>query len=382
MKSIFNSSKIQVGTLLAILLLIVVIDSSAFAQDTSTAAPIIKNPNSEQVEVVQTRKTVKKPAAKAQSKVQAKQKKKSVVTAKKPVVAAKKRAEAVKPAVTTKKAAADSADPFITSPKVSTNTASSPTGTATTTSAVVEQTKPWSILVGADQYIGFYQDAGQITQITLSPSYKINDRNTVAIVQQVDKFYEIPQINGQEFVFSDMSLRHFYLLSPDIYGASLKWRTSVTLPISTLSRESGNITRVGGMAIASKKFFDFLTLTYRPFVSYSFNKFTTTVGGNPLRKASVGNYFDTQIDITEKLNLAASLMGAYGFYEKTEYDNNPRRTNGEYSIDTSVNYELVKSLGAHVGYSYSNTMIHEGRYEMNVFDYQKSRWSLGLEYTF
>ena len=188
-------------------------------------------------------------------------------------------------------------------------------GASSAMQAVTEkQEKPWSMLIGADQYFGFYSDTGQYTELTLNPSYKLNDRNTFTIVQAIDKYYEIPSVGGKEVDFSDTSLRHIYLLNNDLYGWNLKWRTSATLPLSSVSRESGNITRAAGMVIASRKFFDIFTFTYRPYLSYSFNQYTTTVGGMPLRRASLGHYVEGQIDFTDKLNLFSMFFFSYTIY--------------------------------------------------------------------
>ena len=69
-------------------------------------------------------------------------------------------------------------------------------------------------------------------------------------------------------------------------------------------------------------------------------------------------------------------------YEKTAYDANPRRIHGDYLFETYLSYQILQSLGAHVGYSYSDSMIKEGMYEISLYDYAKSRWLLGVEYTF
>lgn len=274
--------------------------------------------------------------------------------------------------------ASKSNDPFLAQA-----TATPAAGTTATSTAVVkEDKKPWSVVVGADQYFGFYENTGQYTSFTLNPSYKIDDRNTVLIVQGIDKYYEVPQIGGEEFSFSDMSLRHVYLLNPDVYGWSLKWRTSATLPISTLSRDQGNITKLGGMAIASRKFFDIFTFTYRPFISYAVNQYTTSVGGKPLKLGSVGNYVEGQIDFTDKFNLFNRFMAQYNAYERTAYDSKPRQLEGDYLFESYLGYDVLKNMSAHVGYSYSDSMIKQGRYEMNIYDVEKSRWLMGVEFNF
>ena len=278
-----------------------------------------------------------------------------------------------------KKPISNSNDPFLAQ---ATATPTATTATSTTAATVDEKSKPWSVVVGADQYLGFYENTGQYTSFTLSPSYKINDRNTVLIVQGIDKYYEVPQINGEEVSFSDMSLRHIYTLFPDINGFSLKWRTSATLPLSTVSRDQDNITKLGGMFIASRKFFDVFTLTYKPFISYSVNQFSTTVGGKPLKRGALGNYIEGQIDFTDKLNLFNRFMAQYNSYERVAGDNKPRQPEGDYLFESFLGYQVVKNLEAHVGYSYSDSMIKQGRYEMNIYDTEKSRWLMGVEFNF
>lgn len=232
----------------------------------------------------------------------------------------------------------------------------------------------------AAQTLATRSDARPTTDLTLDAFYTIADGHRIRLIQGLTKHYEIPTIGGNEIEAADTSLSYYYRLAADLQGFSVTLRPIVTLPLSVKSREDGVVTRPMFQIQATRKFLDgALVVSYRPHVQFHWNRFTSSQGGTPLRRWSLGHALVAAMRPLSRVVLVASGTGSYHFLESIAVDSGSGQ--GSYEFDLSAGYEITPAVVGRFGMLQSDSFLKAGRLDVSVYDPARTRFYASLEVT-
>ena len=207
----------------------------------------------------------------------------------------------------------------------------------------------------------------------------LNAKNTFQIVQTVDKLYYVdPQISQVQL--EDTRIYHYYTFTDNFYGSKISLRSGISLPTSTVSQDQGLGLGLSVRPSISKDFLHgTLHLAYSPVFRYNFNTYTTSPDGYPLAQMSVSNSLFVGYDLPYKFNVSLMAAGGVDFRQQSLYQTIPNDTSGSYSFSAYLSYQLTKNISPRVGVDQSAGYIQDGRYEVDVYDPQNTRFIVALD---
>lgn len=226
-------------------------------------------------------------------------------------------------------------------------------------------------------------DQRTTTDILLRTEYNINKKHRIRLQQPLTKRYEKRDFE-YEFAVADTTLAHFYRITPKPLGVSLQWRSDLRVPISSDSIRDNLVTRLTGSLIALRPFAGGKLLGIAvPFVRYHWWQFKSSVSGRRLPWYTLGLSSSLIYMITSKLSLTGSASYNFTGQINNPFDQDPRQlNNGTYRFDLDVTYQFTKNWSASVGYTQGANYIQDGRYEVNFFDSEVSRFYLGAAFLY
>ncbi|MCB0404062.1 MAG: hypothetical protein KDD51_04700 [Bdellovibrionales bacterium] len=238
--------------------------------------------------------------------------------------------------------------------------------------------KALQLTLTGEQYVGAQTDSATRTELYADLIYKVDEQHTLRALQGVSKLYEVSVVGESEVQLGDLFLYHYWKPGWIWEGIELSARSSVSLPVSEVSRRHGVVTRPAVRLEVSRRFLnDHLLVSYRPFVRYSWNRFTSTPDGAPLPLWTVGHGLYLEADLLRNVKVVGSYSAGMHTYEQVA--TGPQSVGGDYEIDVSLAYQLDKAVGLRVGVNQADDFFKEGRFETNLYDPQTTRYYLGVD---
>lgn len=249
------------------------------------------------------------------------------------------------------------------------------------TKTTEEPTKPWTIVLAAEHYTGFRPDNRPYTQFIFDGRYKLGKKHRLRLIQYASQKYSVASVGEEQFGLEDSLIYYYYTLKENFYGFKITPRVGFTLPLSKMFRQGNQITRPSvAMGISRKFFDDKLSLLYLPYVYFYWNRYTSTVGGSPLDRWSLGNAIRADYNITDKFTVTVVGTAAYSWKEPSRpVPNAQRRGNGSYVLDAALGYGFYKDFTVTLGYAYGDSYYKNGSAHFHLFDEAKSQFYVGLE---
>lgn len=209
--------------------------------------------------------------------------------------------------------------------------------------------------------------------LVFAPSYKINDRLTVAGKVALTK-----QLYGaQDTLVSDAEL------ALAIKGLKIndRWSTSHSIagviPTSEKSQEvnklKGAIALNNGIAFSK----NILTVKYILGLSRSVHEYEQNINGEFMNEYGIKNTLDVKIQATDKLT--ASLVAVYR--TAITYVNTPRYA---FELHSDLGYDFTPQLSASVGLSNDGNALAANGIDSNISLYNEdtSYWRAGISYVY
>lgn len=257
------------------------------------------------------------------------------------------------------------------------------TSSPQTLQASVKKKPRLSNLVAVDQYLSLREDQKAFTQLYWDALFKINDTSSLRLFQGATVNYEVASYGENDIDLSDTYFYYYHMLSKDFYSLAVKLRGSFTLSLSEKSRNDDVLSRPSLRLEITRKFFDDkLSLSYRPFIQYHLNRYSTTVGGTPLKQWSLGHALVSSYSVLPSLKLNLSLFGVYHFIYSAPFSGNSGPPKGSYEFDLSLAYEWDSFLTTRVGFYQADSFIKDGRYELYLYDPAGTRTYIGVDVSF
>lgn len=248
-------------------------------------------------------------------------------------------------------------------------------------SALGAEERPWHAYLINEHQMPLSEDGLAVTQFYVGGSYQgiFTKDDKIEVRQPAHKLYEVGP--GQsEFQADDMAVRYYYPLAKPSHKLEITLRPSFTIPLSTLSQDQGNVTRLGIMIQFSQKVFgDSFILRWWPAFRYHLNNFVSTESGTPNPQFTISNYLEADFRLSDPLHFFVTGLFDYKLMETSQRvsDTDPAEPN--YEFDTYLQYQFNPFLSSRIGFNQADDMILDGRYEVNVYDPQKSKLYLALD---
>jgi hypothetical protein len=250
---------------------------------------------------------------------------------------------------------------------------------AETPVAEKKEERAYKLGMSLGHFFSYRTDISPVTSITANAAYKINDRDNLALVWNLNKFYNIA-VTEDEVALDDPTFAYSHVLHPDFWG--LKWgmKLGATIPVSKVSQRNGITSRPSiGLGI-SRQFFDKkLTLAYNLGFQYTILQYTTTIDGMPLNQSSLSNVFAAKYDVSDAWSLNLSILWAQNFLAASPNQTGEVYNNGKYGFDGNISYKVATYMNARVGMSQNDQFMKNGRYEINVYDPMTVRYYLAVD---
>ncbi|MEZ4752574.1 MAG: hypothetical protein R3B54_18650 [Bdellovibrionota bacterium] len=238
--------------------------------------------------------------------------------------------------------------------------------------------KALQLTLTGEQYVGVQSDSATRTELYADFIYKVDEAHTLRAVQGVSKLYDVAVIGEPEVQLGDLYLYHYWKPGWVWEGIELTARSSLNVPVSEATRRHGVLTRPSLRVELGRRFFsERLLLSYRPFVRYSWNRFTSTPDGAPLPLWTLGHGVYLEADLLSKVRLAGSYTAGMHTYEQVAAG--AQSLGGNYEIDVSVLYQVTDAVMVRVGMNQADDFFKEGRFESNLYDPQTTRYYLGVD---
>jgi len=198
----------------------------------------------------------------------------------------------------------------------------------------------------------------------------------------VQKHYDVA-VTEKEVRLDDTALFWYHDFAAQILLFKTTLRLSATLPVSTVSKVNGNITRAGAQMQFKRAFFNGgFTVHYWPSFTYYFNRFTTTVSGTPLTHSALTNRVIVEVPIISRLSFNLDLGYTFASTHKSPFASETPPIKGKYAFGAELGYEVSDHLNARLGVSQADSFTKEGRYEILAFDPYMSQAYLALDVSF
>ena len=86
-----------------------------------------------------------------------------------------------------------------------------------------------------------------------------------------------------------------------------------------------------------------------------------------------------QFDVMPQLFLYGAATAAILYYEKSPFALDDPPTHGAYSYAAYIGYKFTPHVTSRLGYTQDDNFIKDGRYEVNLYNSDTSRYFLALD---
>ncbi len=229
----------------------------------------------------------------------------------------------------------------------------------------------------------------------LIATYKLSPKHKFEFTGRVAQSF-IPQEGKEASVQAlDPKFDYFYTFTdPDQKSFELKMRFR-NIPGWSEDSQINGIRAFNSVRLEFKKPIGDFVFGLRPYVGHYWTEYAVNIKNEPLPLFSVGHNLIMGYKLTSKLSWCIEVDTGFKMLQPEEVKaaatlaeangtalKNTDTVRTALFVGTEVAYQFTKSFATRLGYQQDDGMMADGRYALNMFGRETSRYYVGLDYAF